>query len=288
MFFRLILSRFLFVFLLPGLFGLPMAFANTDEYCSERWACAGSVMDVEGAVSYWVGNRKPYPITITLMVNATNYQNLDGKARQRWEVTTVLQGNEKKSVLDLVKIMPKSPAMQTYDFDWIPGDMDAIHNNRVRYRLPFAEGSDYRVVQGYNGGYSHHGASKYALDFSMPIGTPVHAARGGVVIDLKKHHARGGASRDLAKYANFVVILHEDGTTGEYYHLRQNGVVVSIGDRIKVGQHIGYSGNTGFSSLPHLHFAVYKARSHGKFQSIPILFDREPNTYSRRGLGHSR
>ena len=68
------------------------------------------------------------------------------------------------------------------------------------------------------------------------------------------------------------MILHADQTTGEYYHLSKSGVVVSIGEKVEAGQKIAYSGNTGFSSLPHLHFAVYRAQPFGKYQSLPFTF----------------
>lgn len=265
---------------------VPPVYAD-DEYCSEDWACAGYTLENGSFIHYWVENRKPYPLTITLKLSTANLQTKQNEIRQRWEFTTVLQGNERKQVVQFKKIEPKKPRRHHFDFNWVAGDMNAQHDTNHRYQLPFEKASDYRVVQGFGGGYSHYGASKYALDFAMPIGTPVHAARAGVVIDLKERHWTGGASREFAKYANFVVILHSDGTTGEYYHLKHNGVVVNVGDKIEAGQHIGYSGNTGFSSLPHLHFAVYRARSHGKYQSVPVAFEREPNTWRRRGLGRS-
>lgn len=265
-----------------------LAESNAEQYCSENWACAGNERDNKGVVTYWIANKEPFPITVTLEVKTSNLKNAQGKVRKRWEITQVLKGYEKVNVLELYRIVPKIAGIHSYDFHWIPGDMNAVHNDGYFYQLPFSDNKDYRVVQGFNGGYSHRGASKYAMDFAMPVGTPVHAAREGTVIDLKKHNWRGGASRQLAKYSNFIVILHPDGTTGEYYHLKQNGVTVNIGDSIKAGQQIGYSGNTGFSSLPHLHFAVYRASSHGKYESLPISFIRQPNTWRRRGLGNPR
>lgn len=258
---------------------------ETHGYCSEKWACVESEKQANGDVYFWLENKKDWPITMTLKVKTRNFKKSENEYRDYWEVTKVLPGNARESVLNLHKINAKRAGHYDYDFKWTPGDMNAIHQDNYRYMLPFASNQDYRVVQGFNGGYSHRGASKYALDFAMPVGTPVHAARAGVVIDLTEHHWRGGASRRYAKYANFVVVLHEDGTTGEYYHLRQNGVVVTTGDAVSAGQLLGYSGNTGFSSLPHLHFAVYRAKSHGSYESLPIQFNRQPNTWRRRGIG---
>ena len=86
---------------------------------------------------------------------------------------------------------------------------------------------------------------------------------------------RFGQDKKKTKHANYVAILHDDGTTGEYYHLRFDGVAVSRGDTVKTGQLIGYTGNTGFSSQPHLHFGVYIAKPHGRYDSVPVSFNTE-------------
>ena len=68
------------------------------------------------------------------------------------------------------------------------------------------------------------------------------------------------------------MVLHDDWTTGEYYHLKKDGVLVEVGDRVVAGQKIGLSGNTGNSALPHLHFGVYRAAPWGSFHSVPVHF----------------
>ncbi len=158
---------------------------------------------------------------------------------------------------------------------WTPGTLAAVHNDDIRYAPPLQPVSHYPVIQGFNGNYSHQGASRYTIDFDAPEGTPVLAARGGIVIDTKADGQLGGPSKSLAKHANYVAILHDDGTTGEYYHLRFDGVAVSRGDTVKTGQLIGYTGNTGFSSQPHLHFGVYIAKPHGRYDSVPVSFNTE-------------
>jgi murein DD-endopeptidase MepM/ murein hydrolase activator NlpD len=121
------------------------------------------------------------------------------------------------------------------------------------YELPYEEGSKYKVVQGYGGRFSHK--NKAALDFRMPVGTPIYAARDGVVYRYKDDSNEGGPFPWYTRKANYIVIQHSDGSFGCYWHLQRNGVVTKEGN-VSKGQLIGYSGGTGFVLLPHLHFTV--------------------------------
>lgn len=86
----------------------------------------------------------------------------------------------------------------------------------------------------------------YGIDRSCPVGTPILATIDGVAVVSKLQHGGGG----LGEY---VVINKSD-----YYvvcaHLSKR--IVKAGQAVKVGQVIGYSGNTGSSTGPHLHFGV--------------------------------
>jgi len=123
---------------------------------------------------------------------------------------------------------------------------------------PFAAGEQFPVSQGFQGERTHNTPdSEFAIDIVMPVGTAVLAARDGVVMDVEEDFNRGGADRDkFVDKANHVRILHEDGTMALYAHLDLASVSVRPGARIRAGQQIARSGNTGFSSGPHLHFAV--------------------------------
>jgi murein DD-endopeptidase MepM/ murein hydrolase activator NlpD len=137
------------------------------------------------------------------------------------------------------------------------------------YDLPFGVGTKHKVVQGYGRMFSHK--YKAALDFSMPEGTPVHAARGGVIYSFKDNSNEGGPFSKYSNKANYIIIRHDDGSFGCYWHLQKNGVSVKKG-MVDKGQLIGYSGSTGFVLRPHLHFAVKRKLNYEKDSFVKTKF----------------
>ena len=133
------------------------------------------------------------------------------------------------------------------------------------YGLPYPHGLTFPVLQGFHGAFSHHGSNEDAVDFACPIATPVVAARPGVVIAINANARGNGITPDFLDdhRVNFVLVLHDDGTLGEYMHLSPSGVEVHPGQHVRRGQEIALSGNTGFSSTPHLHFQVMTASDDG-------------------------
>jgi murein DD-endopeptidase MepM/ murein hydrolase activator NlpD len=95
----------------------------------------------------------------------------------------------------------------------------------------------------------------YSLDFAMPEGTPVLAAREGTVLLVQDGFTEGGTDPGLIERANLVVVAHDDGTMASYGHLRR-GIRVRRGDDVREGQLLGFSGATGYAGQPHLHFHV--------------------------------
>jgi len=160
-----------------------------------------------------------------------------------------------------------------FSYIFVPGSPKADHTQIDNYQLPYARGARYPVSQGFNGEYSHNGLQgRYAVDFAMPDGTPVHAARQGTVMDVARDYYSGGVDRDkFGARANFIRILHDDGTHAIYAHLRWESVLVVAGNRVRRGQVIAKSGSTGFSSGPHLHFAVQQ-NDGMRLVSIPFRF----------------
>lgn len=158
-------------------------------------------------------------------------------------------------------------------YSFAEGDPEtAAHDDSYLYLFPFEHGTKHRVTQGHNGQFSHFGENQYALDFDLEEGTAVYAARGGVVVRVKEDSNVGGPSQRYAAYGNAIMIAHDDGSFGNYVHLRRQGAEVAVGDHVEAGQLIGYSGNTGVSSGPHLHFDVRLPQLDGTMQSIPVRF----------------
>lgn len=153
--------------------------------------------------------------------------------------------------------------------DSLPGD-PASRPRDVEYLLPLQQ-QRYRIDQGFGGTFSHNDPqNRHAVDFAADVGTPVLAAREGVVMQVESDFDKAGLNRErYGGRANFIRILHDDGTMALYAHLRSEGALVRVGQRVRRGQQIGLSGNTGFTTGPHLHFVVQVNRGM-KLESLPF------------------
>jgi hypothetical protein len=159
-------------------------------------------------------------------------------------------------------------------------DIDAT----TRYAFPFPKGRRYKIIQGYNGKFSHHSDySRYAIDFALSVGDTVCASRDGIVVGVIKEYNVGGKDQKYRDYANFITLYHNDGTFTQYVHLKQNGAFVSVGDTVKMSQPIGLAGITGFTSIPHLHFSTLMPKISGVV-SFPVKFFQVEGKKLRRGM----
>lgn len=145
----------------------------------------------------------------------------------------------------------------------------------VDYFPPFPLGMDFGISQGFDNDTTHSEPhSQYAVDIVMPIGTPVLAARTGRVMDMEDDfHGAGQSDRFLAR-SNQVRILHDDGTMAVYAHLQPNSLQIRPGQLVGTGQWLANSGNTGFSTGPHLHFVI-QLNAGMSLESVPFRF-RQP------------
>jgi murein DD-endopeptidase MepM/ murein hydrolase activator NlpD len=146
------------------------------------------------------------------------------------------------------------------------------HDDSYVYRLPYGDAVSYAILQAYGSSLSHRGAEYFTVDFGMPEGTPVFSAREGTVLAIEDRFDFACWTDGCDRFANFVEVRHPDGTIGKYFHLQRDSVLVRPGQRVERGQAIARSGDTGYSTAPHLHFGVYRVDAGGRAQSIAVRF----------------
>lgn len=269
------LPKFLTLLLLT--YCLNPGFAHAG--CKEDWICVDEI-HTDGDVELRARNLRNFPITYTLRVHTRNFAVAGPNT-----VTRTLGPRESAQVMRLDYRTGGGKGFYRYNYEWTVGSVDARHDDEQLYALPYATGRSYRVLQGYRSRFSHTGREEFAIDFDMPEGTPVHAARSGRVARVEERHSTGCWKTGCGENANYIVVLHEDGTTGEYYHLQHDGALVDVGDSVTRGQRIGLSGNTGHTTMAHLHFAVYRAIDWGHTQSIAVRFQSADGIIDRPRRG---
>lgn len=176
---------------------------------------------------------------------------------------------------------PTKPWRFSYRYYWEYGGRRDSRTNDADYALPFGPGR-YVVMQGPGGTYSHFAGSgsENAIDWGVPEGTTVLAAREGRVVGVRDDSTFSGTDPKFKPLANYVIIKHADGTFADYHHLKTGGALVKLGDEVKVGQPIGLSGNTGYSTKPHLHFAVFQAIDGKKVLSLPFRLKTDRGVFT--------
>lgn len=227
---------------------------------------AGNIASIklEGGASRWqarVDNHLAGPVQVALRQDS-GAALLPGLPMQ-----AVLPGSASVVVVRL-QLPPDTQGLNLL-LDAVPGD-PAAQPRDVAYQLPF-DAKRFQVTQAPQGRFSHTDAeNRDAVDFALPEGTPVLAARAGKVMQVQGNFTANGRdpARDRER-ANFIRVLHEDGSMAVYAHLQANGVLVRSGQRVEAGQRIGVSGNTGYSTAPHLHFVV-QANVGMQLRSIPV------------------
>lgn len=212
-------------------------------------------------------NPEPAPYTVTLRFDP--FENVHLACGN--PCTQVLPPFSRQA-LTLAKITPLDPWHFRYRYRYQRGDFRAVVKRKHIYELPYARGANYRMGQAYNGDFTHQGPGRFALDFSLPLGTPVHAARAGQVIWTESRFQEGGIQAHFKGKDNRVEVLHDDGSIALYGHLAYRGVRVREGQTVAVGQLLGYSGSTGYSGGPHLHFQVHHVLSGEERTTVPTLF----------------
>ena len=138
-------------------------------------------------------------------------------------------------------------------------DADYIQNSDSPYVLPWEIGKTFVMGQVNCSDYSHSRGSynQFTYNIPMPIGANLVAVQSGKVVGVVENFedAQDGVI-DRSLSANYISIEHPDGTRALYLHLTINGALKSLGDNVNQGEVIALSGNSGWSSEPHLHFQL--------------------------------
>ena len=214
----------------------------------------------------YANNNALYPISVALNLELTNLLFTEGGKR----VFVVPPGSTKFKIGEL-NIMD-SFGRNTFNYKFVSamGDVTiTAYDKLYQYDLPFQKDKKFVLHQGYNGAFSHQ--NENALDFTMPEGTAVLAAREGVVVQIVKNNTESCPREECSKFNNYIVVMHADGTFAKYVHIQYNGTELSEGSVVKKGDAIASSGNVGYSSGPHLHFMCFLP-DFGKVNTLETKF----------------
>jgi murein DD-endopeptidase MepM/ murein hydrolase activator NlpD len=221
----------------------------------------------------WIDNSYSIPVTIDIGRNVANLRPSDVAPRS---IVVPARGSVRAATWVI------ADTFAVWDEDsWLRSQFGAPSARPAPYlyALPFNAGESHRCIQGFHGSFSHFADSEFAVDFEMAEGTTVRAARDGVVVAYNDKASGHGSDSSWwgRRHANWVVVRHDDGTLGEYWHLMTGGVVARVGQRVARGDVIGRSGFTGYTTGPHLHFAITTAVDGVHFQSFRFAFKARPD-----------
>lgn len=242
---------------------LPTGFKNPQVTVSHRL--------VGRQIQFHASNEFYSPVEVVLALDVLQDVGVPPPEQSmRW----VIPPRSEAELLQLDALDDVAAPFVSYRFIYLHGDPEAEHNSERPYRAPFAIANKFVVSQAFPIGITHNTTDSYhAVDIAMPIGTDIYAAREGTVVEVASTNFRSGPDpEEEGASANLVRILHDDGTFAVYAHLNWNTIRVRPGDQVKRGEYIADSGNTGFSTGPHLHFAVVRNRGL-RLESLPIVFE---------------
>lgn len=241
---------------------IEQSFVSPELVVERRDSMSGSRLVVR--------NTYRCPVEIVIMLDQTlNVSAPDGDT-----VRLVVGPDSEELALEIRPADPNQPMRFGYRYRYIPGEPNAKHRPELPYKVPFSSGRSFTVSQAYPNQYTHKDvSSRYAVDIAMPEGTAVFAARTGTVVDIATRFFQNGTDRrQFGARANHVRILHDDGSMAIYAHLQWDSIRVRPGDRVDRGEYIADSGNTGFSTGPHLHFDV-QVNAGLSLTSVPFEFE---------------
>jgi len=207
--------------------------------------------------------------TVTLTADLTNMT-----ASRPLPLTLDSGGKKSVELVRFQKTNPRQPWTYTYTDHFKRGTQRKSQSNDYVYLLPFSPNTSHKLMQGNFGKFSHYEGSQeeYAVDFQADIGTIICAARAGVVTGVRQDSTVNGTDPAYKLLANYIIIKHTDGTFAEYLHIQPLGALVKLGQQVAAGQPIAKSGNIGYTTGPHIHFAVLQTVDGNTRITLPTRF----------------
>ncbi|MFU8790359.1 MAG: peptidoglycan DD-metalloendopeptidase family protein [Methylobacter sp.] len=214
--------------------------------------------------------RNDYPGPVEVEINFSDRDNV--KASPELPRRFVVEPGTSPTLFEANAVDGQKGWKLALKYRYMIGAPQPNYNAIASYLPPIAPDAAFQISQAFGGSFSHTDAQNhYAVDIVMPVGTPIYAAKAGVVVETENDFYKGGDNKAYSSEANNIRILHDDGAMSVYAHLELETAQVYPGMTVAAGQLIGHSGNTGFTTGPHLHFAVQVNRGM-ELVSVPFNF----------------
>ena len=204
-----------------------------------------------GGYILYAHSNEIYPVSIYLDLDLTNL-----KFSERNQKIFVIPARTGRLRIGEITAINNNPVRLSYKLRTTLGDVtQKKYDTSYIYDLPFKKGNSYKVIHGYSGILSLQ--NQDGVDFSMPEGTEIVAAREGLVIQIAEKNTQSCPQEECKNYNNYIIVMHSDKSFAYYGHIKYNGAKCKIGDKVKKGDVIAESGNVGWSSGPHLYFSCF-------------------------------
>ncbi len=233
--------------------GTTNSFKEVTEQIKGEWQNSIFQGTIDGSFATSAGNAGLNRAESRDVIKALQWQ-VDFRKLKKGDKFTVLLSREvldgKTEQSQLLGVRLQNGGKNYYAFRSSDGRFyDSEGNGLERGFLRFPTSKQFRVSSNFNPRRINPVTGRVAphkgVDFAMPVGTPVLAVGDGEVVVAKFSGAAG----------NFVAIRHGRQYTTRYMHMRQ--LLVKPGQKVKRGDRVGLSGNTGRSTGPHLHFELW-------------------------------